>query len=243
MEGNGGTFGYTRFLSWPPCATCLPVLMVIPFLSHFLPFLFDIIANQTPTRGVSLFNRSNFAFRLCSRHEIACHFIETQILCKLFDTSVDFFGIFRLTPKLLLAFCDFFSGDIIFKILENYWLEIIVRKNCKRNSVILVLCEMYVISRYECSDSFWDWIFKIIFVFRIFKRKFKKETLIHIFLYSKSFLYRRKLLSASVKRVSSLILMNLIANGVNWIGNFVIRSFNLLSIYLDDQFSLSTNVS
>lgn len=141
------------------------------------------------------------------------------------------------------CFCDFFSGDIIFKILENYWLEIIVRKNCKRNSVILVLCEMYVISRYECSDSFWDWIFKIIFVFRIFKRKFKKETLILIFLYSKSFLYRRKLLSASVKRVSSLILMNLIANGVNWIGNFVIRSFNLLSIYLDDQFSLSTNVS
>lgn len=78
--------------------------------------------NCQPTRGVSLFDRSNSAFRLCSRREIACHFIETQILWKLFDTSVDriFFGFFilrsslELTPKLLLAFCDFFRGEILF---------------------------------------------------------------------------------------------------------------------------------
>lgn len=45
--------------------------------------------NCQPTRGVSLFDRSNSTFRLCSRHEIACHFTEAQILWKLFDTSVD----------------------------------------------------------------------------------------------------------------------------------------------------------
>lgn len=80
--------------------------MVIPFLSHFLPFLFDIIANQ---RKVShrCFTVRILRFRLCSRHEIAYHFIETLILWILFDTtSVDrIFWDFSLglTPKLLAA--------------------------------------------------------------------------------------------------------------------------------------------
>lgn len=65
--------------------------------------------NCQPTRGVSpLFHRSRILrFRLCGRHEIAYHFIETLILWLLFDTtSVDrIFWDFSLglTPKLVSA--------------------------------------------------------------------------------------------------------------------------------------------
>lgn len=48
--------------------------------------------NCQPARGVSLFDRSNSTFRLCSRHEIACHFTNSSI-----PAWIGFFGIFRLT--------------------------------------------------------------------------------------------------------------------------------------------------